>query len=100
MRRRSISTLVAAGLLVATLVGGNATTASARAAVSQARVTPNTFVGRSTGYGPTLQAAKDAARDLMDSTYGGCGPAALTSSSQLADGTWKATIAATCSSYI
>jgi hypothetical protein len=97
MKKRSITTLAAAGLLAATLIGGNVGTASA--SVGTRASATYTFTASSTGYGSTLQAAEYDARNQLYATYGGCGPWRLADSSQHADGTWEATINAECSSY-
>jgi hypothetical protein len=88
--RRSIVALSASSVAT-TLIGGTAGVASVAP-----RVFPNTFTVRETGHGATLAAAEQDVRNQLYGDYSGCGPVTLESDSQLADGSWQATIGATC----
>lgn len=88
MRTKQIVIAAAASLVLASLGG----TASA----STSRVSPNTFTVRYTGYGATLAAAEQDATSQLYGDYSGCGPVTLEGSGQRANGSWVATIGATC----
>lgn len=68
-------------------------------AVAAATVQPATFVGRDTGYGPTLPAARAAATEQLQADYGPCSGVELIADSQLANGTWWAEVAGNCTAY-
>jgi hypothetical protein len=86
MSARRLTALAAALIAAASLTGGTAMAASA---------SPDTFIGHSEGWGPTLAAAQSAADEQMYSDYYGCKqPFYLVSDGQLANGTWWAKVAA------
>jgi hypothetical protein len=95
--RRS-TTLAAMALIATCFTGGTAAMASAPAAHRpQAPTVPNTIEGKDTGYGTTLQAAEQQARVYLLGDYYGCvQPFVYIGDGQYANGTWWATIAATC----
>ena len=76
-----------------------AVTVAAGALVATASEASANFTGNETGYGATLQDAESAARNQMAQDYYGCDQATLVSASQLADGSWQASMAANCQGY-
>jgi hypothetical protein len=82
-------TALAAAALIASLSFASATPALA------------SVTGRETGTGATLAAAEAQASYQMIGDYYGCvRPYVLIGDSQYADGTWWATLIATCQGYI
>lgn len=97
-RRARITALAATAFTAAALAAGAAGPALA-APAPQTRISPATFIGRATGYGPTLAAAESAAQAQMLGDYVCKPPDYLASDGQLADGTWWATETANCTAY-
>jgi hypothetical protein len=91
-----------AGTVALTAVLAGLTTGPAMAATPRIgpSVSPNTFTAYETGYGATLAAAEADAQSQFGGDYYGCDHNFfLFSSSQLADGSWTATMAERCTGW-
>jgi hypothetical protein len=94
----AIRRILTTAALAAAFAAGSAGTATATVP-HQAQRLPATFVAHETGYGSTLIAAEQSARNMFANDFYGCGTAFLVSDGQLANGTWWAYMAANCSGY-
>jgi hypothetical protein len=102
MSTRRFTTLTAALIAAAGLTVATASAATAAAAQPQAGARPDTFIGKSYGYGATLADAQWAADSQIYADYYDCKlPFYLIADGQLADGSWWAEVAANgCQGYV
>jgi hypothetical protein len=94
-----IGRLTAVAALTAVLAGVTTGPASAALRIGPS-VRPSTFTAYEDGYGATLAAAETDAKSYFNGDYYGCDHNFfLYSSSQLADGSWTATMAERCTGW-
>jgi hypothetical protein len=92
-----IGTLAATALIAAASFSGGTAARASSAPGPQGRIRPDTIVGKETGTGATLSAAEQQARTQFNGDYYGCvQPYVLVGDGQYANGTWWATLSATC----
>ncbi|HEX6523988.1 MAG TPA: hypothetical protein VF070_28905 [Streptosporangiaceae bacterium] len=99
MRAWRSTALTATALIAAAAFTAGMTVTASAATQPGTPQAPLSFAAYETGYGPTEQAAEQAADFQMAGDYYGCSGSSLVSDGQEADGTWWAEVTADCTGW-